>query len=128
VVVGLVAPDLGRGVVGRAGLCVEQAVLRDLRHVEVADLDLALVRGEQNVGTLEVAVHDFLRVQVPEAGQDLLEVDPDDVFLERGLHARHALDVLEEIPAVCIVRHDAELFGSLVEEGVAVGSSGCGYR
>jgi len=67
-------------------------------------------------------VDDLLAVQVPQTREDLLEVDPDDVFLEGGLHLGDLLDVLEEVAAVCVVRHDAELFRSLVEEGVAVGS------
>ncbi len=127
-VVGLVFPDFRRSVVGRACLGEEELALRDLRDVHVSDHRDGLVFAEEDVGAFDVSVDDVVVVQELEALRDLVQVLPDELLGQEGPLFAALLDELVEVPAFCVVRHDAELRCQLVEEGFAEGSSAEAYR
>ena len=54
-VVGLISPDLGRSVIRCTGLRVEEAPLRDLGDVHVAELGRSIF-VQENVGTLQISM------------------------------------------------------------------------
>lgn len=72
--------DLGRAVVARRDVARHLRVL-DAREPEVADLEVAVLVDE-DVGGLEVAVHDAGAVDVFEAAKDLVEEVLDELLFE----------------------------------------------
>lgn len=99
VVVGLVLPDLRRGVVGRAGLGVEEPFFGDLGDVHVAQLDRAIL-VEEDVGRLHVSVVDFEVVEGLESVDHLNENVPDFLFLEQLAALLMPHDLLIEVSMI----------------------------
>ena len=56
-VIRLISPDFGTGVVGRPCLRLKKAALGHLTHVEVAQLKHPIL-GEEHIGTLDVPMND----------------------------------------------------------------------
>lgn len=75
-IIWLISPDLRTAVVWRTCLCVQDARLRHLGHVEIAKLQLAIFHQE-DVCALDVPVDDLPHVQLLEAQNHLHEVMPD---------------------------------------------------
>lgn len=65
-------------------------------------------------------MNDILRMKVFQRLQHLLEIEPNDIFLERRFQFDDVLDVLVEVSTFCVVCHDAELFGPFIKECIAV--------
>lgn len=82
--------DLGRAVVARRDVARHLRVL-DAREPEVADLEVAVLVDE-DVGGLEVAVHDAGAVDVFEAAKDLIEEVLDELLFE-GAGGEEAVEV-----------------------------------
>lgn len=105
------AEDSGRVVVGG----------KQLGKAEVGDLDVAVV--EQDVGELEVAVHDLVLDEGLEGVEDLAEVLDDFVLRQESFLAHLG----EHVAAVAVLEHEVVVVGRLLErvqlddEGVVAG-------
>lgn len=58
VIIGLVLPDFGAGIVGRTSLSLEKATLGHLAHVEIAEFDHTIL-GQKDVRALNVPMHNL---------------------------------------------------------------------
>lgn len=98
--------------VGLDGLGAEDAA-----QPEVADLEGA-VGGDENVGRLQIAVHDALIVHVRECAGDLHDVVPKCDFLERSVVLLRAFDELFQIAPFRPFGCDDELV--VEDEGIEI--------
>ena len=107
VVVRFVLPDLWTGVVRSACLGVDEALLCDLRNVEVSKLDCAVLVHE-HIGALEVSVENFKFVEVLEPFYDLNEGFPNFSLVEESAVVLVLVDSFVEVASVGVLHDDAE--------------------
>ena len=118
-IVRLILPHLGASVVRRAGLRVQEALLRHL-----ADIQIAQFRGrvlvEEDIGALHVPMQYVERVQVFEPGHDLDHRLPYVLLLVILLIVLIFAYALENVAVVGELHDDAERVARLVEERLLV--------
>lgn len=119
VVVWLIFPDFWTGVVRRSRLSREQALLGDLGHIQVAELEHSGF-GEEEVRALDVSVDYFEVMKCLETSDDLNEVVPDLFLSELGPPLLVLLDRLQEIATISQLHDDAQAALLVLEEGLLV--------
>ena len=106
-VVRLISPHLRTCVVGGTRLCVIESVLIcQLGHIHVTQLAAEVVIHE-DVCRLDVAVHDVVIVESPEAAQDLDQQAPDFALLEPSTRTLVIGNLLVEVSIVCVLHDNA---------------------
>ena len=94
-------------------------MLGNLAHIEVSQFDGAAL-GEEDVGALNVTVHNFEPVQCIQTRYHLVENGPHVGFLHVGARFFQCVDFGLQIAAVSKLHHDAERRGRLLEKGFFV--------
>jgi hypothetical protein len=79
-----------------------------LGHVQVADFGL-LALGQEDVGTLDVAVQDFHLVQVPESLEYVGDLFPYFVFRQHGACFLAAVDAPTQVAVFAEVLNDLQI-------------------
>lgn len=119
-VVWLIPPNLRASVVGRPGLGVVQAFLvSNFGHIHVSKQRL-VVRGEKNVGTFEVSMHDAQVVKRLQPLDHLDEHFPNLLLVEVVARLLVLNDFLKEVTVVGVLHDNAEGLGLRVNEGFLV--------
>lgn len=119
VVVGLVLPHFGAGVVWRARLGSKHTAFRHFGHVQIAEFNDPLL-GQEQVRTLDIPVANFQIVKGFQPSDDLNQVVPDFLFIEFLTCLLLLRDQLEHVPTVGVLHHDAEAVRRVLEEGLLV--------
>ena len=119
-IIRFILPHFGAGVVRRAGLRVVQALrVRDLRHVHVPELG-GVVVVEEDVGALQVSMHDLDLVHGLQSAQRLNQNLPNLPLFDVGLHLLVIANLLEHVAVVGQLHDDAEALVLVVEKRLLV--------
>ena len=106
-IVWLILPHLRTGIVRGTSLRVEQALLGNFGHIQIAELR-SLVLVEEDVGTFHVSVQDAQLMQRLQSTDHLYHDLPDVLLLHELLVVLALADPLENISIVCKLHHYAK--------------------
>lgn len=101
-VVGLISPDFGTGVVGSPSLSVGQFAAIDLGDVQIPKF--VVLAMDENVGTLEVPMEDSFLVEMVECCDDVGGEIPNADFVDFAEILFGVVDELMQVTSIWVVR------------------------
>lgn len=119
VVIWLVLPNLGTGIVWSSCLSREESSLGNFRDVEISELDDAIL-GDENVGAFDISMDNFQIMQGFEAANNLNKIVPYCFFCELGSAFFMFLDSLQQVSSVGQLHDDAKASFLVLKEGLFV--------